>query len=177
VLGDLKKDSNPVKHDTAYCRMCAEVIQFDGQHWYHVHSTPRHPAEPSNMTDKEKSETEVQFEILNDGMMIPVRFAGGSGEEVVKVRKMGYAEMPLLASIMNDEVKLISTVTGKDKAWIENLEDDSFHTLVKEGRRLNFPRFGKYWERQKELLKAMGQGDAIQEAVEKAMAKAVDQSA
>lgn len=123
------------------------------------------------------AQTVSEIEILADGVLLPVKFKPGPGgvaaKEHVKVWILGMSEMPILGAAMGDEAKEIAVVTKKDAAWVATLDDDSFEALIEEGRRLNFTRFGKYWKRQMDLLKAMGQGDAVGAALAKALEKAL----
>jgi hypothetical protein len=114
------------------------------------------------------------FEILADGSMIAVTFRGDETgkpvreREIVKVKKMGMADMPLLAEVITAEAKEIALLTGKDEAWVKDLDDDSFEALIEEGRRLNFTRFSKFWKRRMDLLTAMGQKGVLDAAMRKA---------
>lgn len=118
-----------------------------------------------------------EFEILADGSMVTVKFAAeNTQDEVVKVWKLGMADMPILANAMGNEASEIAVVTKKPVAWVQGLSDDSFETLIEEGRRLNFTRFSRYWKRQTDLLKAMGQGAAMENAVTKAVEKVLSRA-
>lgn len=124
------------------------------------------------MSDEIKPEN--HFEILADGSMVPVTFRSNeSGKpvrerEIVKVKKLGMAEMPLLAEVITHEANEIALLTGKDTAWVKDLDDDSFEALIEEGRRLNFTRFSKFWKRRMDLLAAMGQKGVLDAAMRKA---------
>lgn len=127
------------------------------------------------MNDADKAlAPERHFEILADGTLVPVTFRLAEGDkpvrerEIVKVKKLGMADMPLLAEVITVEAKEVGLLTGKDEAWVKDLDDDSFEALIEEGRRLNFTRFSKFWKRRMDLLKAMGQQGVLDAAMRKA---------
>ena len=127
------------------------------------------------MSDADKAlAPERHFEILADGTLVPVTFRLGEADkpvrerEIVKVKKLGMADMPLLAEVITVEAKEVGLLTGKDEAWVKDLDDDSFEALIEEGRRLNFTRFSKFWKRRMDLLKAMGQQGVLDAAMRKA---------
>lgn len=132
-----------------------------------IDTAPPPPPPPNGLSE---------FEILSDGSMMTVRFKpNAKGEspldQVVKVWKLGMAEMPILGAAMGNEVREIMVVTKTNEAWVQSVDDDSFEALIEEGRRLNFTRFSRYWKRQTDLLKAMGQGGVVEHAVNRAMEK------
>lgn len=105
--------------------------------------------------------------------MVPVTFivreeGVGPRREIVKVKKIGMADMALYAEVITQESKEVALLTGKDEAWVRELDDDSFEALIEEGRRLNFPRFSRFWKRRLDMLAAMGQSKVLDSAMAKA---------
>lgn len=104
-----------------------------------------------------------QFETLSDGVAVTVKLRNGQGftEEIVTCRKLPIRQMTTLAQAWTKEVlelKLfVQRKTGEvSDEWMDNLTDESWDALIKEGRRTNFFRFNAFFERQKAALMAMG---------------------
>jgi len=101
-----------------------------------------------------------EFETLNDGTLleIPVQ----NGIQTVKVRKVPLREMPLLGAAWAREARELliycRTPSGApfDETWLDQLTDEAWEALMKEGRRLNFTRFQNYFARQRQAYLAMG---------------------
>lgn len=118
-----------------------------------------------------------QFETLAGGVSVTVNLHNGQGltEEIVTCRKLPIRQMPALAQAWTKEVlelKLyVQRSSGEiDDKWMDNLTDESWEALIKEGRRMNFFRFNAFFERQKAALMAMGTD--IVETVAKAINQA-----
>jgi hypothetical protein len=139
--------------------------------------------------DQMPASAERHFEILNDGTEIGVHLTKhpnevmttingvevpAAGIERVKVRKVALRDIQKLSEVLGNEISEIMVMTGKEQAWVESLDDDSFEALIEEGRRLNFSRCSKWLKRRMDLLKAMGQGTVFDRAVETAVQKVSD---
>lgn len=101
------------------------------------------------------------FETLNDGAHATVMFSNSDDIEGVKVRKLPIRRMSELGMVWGREEQEIALYVerheGKvDSAWLESLTDESWNTLIEEGRRVNFTRFAAYLKRHKQAMKAMG---------------------
>lgn len=103
-----------------------------------------------------------ELETLNDGMELEVTFEDAT-TETVKVRKIPMREMSRLGAAWAKEPKELLLYVRRnggekepDDAWIDRLNETSWETLIKEGRRINFSRFTNYFARQREAFALMG---------------------
>jgi len=102
-----------------------------------------------------------EFETLNDGTLIEVTLQDTS-VQTVKVRKVPLREMPVLGAAWAREARELliycRTPSGAEfeNTWLDQLTDEAWEALMKEGRRLNFTRFQNYFARQRQAYLAMG---------------------
>jgi hypothetical protein len=111
-----------------------------------------------------------QLETLAGGTEVTVTYLGGATEQVF-VFKTSMRRMPELGAALATEAKEIIHYVGRgnaefNEAWLDKLTDQSYETLLMEGRRLNFSRFADYWRRQQKMLSDLNlNGDVVAAAV------------
>jgi hypothetical protein len=75
--------------------------------------------------------------------------------ERVFVREPPLARLPELMALIGDMPAYLTLVTGKNRAWVDSLTDESIYDLYDAGRALNDPRFDLWMERQLQTVKAL----------------------
>jgi hypothetical protein len=119
------------------------------------------------------------YEVLADGTNIKVFYASDRPPEILKIRKISRENFPVLAdAILGDisgEYPEAGCYGGRDAVWAKSLSEESFEAVMQEGRRLNFTRFGAWFERRQaviDMTKVTAPMLAkVQETVQKALAK------
>lgn len=97
--------------------------------------------------------------------------------EVIKVRKCPAFDIAKLAAKWGKEMEEVVFYTGRDEKWAQSISDESYEAVLEEGRRLNIPSVTKYFKRAKGTLDALGQGEKLEQATERLVAKAAEQLA
>lgn len=126
--------------------------------------------EPNN---GKQTSTEAVLETIIGSKEIEVTLTDGTKQSVT-IRKISIRQMQKLLNVMQDDRGRAALYTDKPLDFVDQLDDDSFLAVLKEGRLLNFSRFENWYAEQKALLKALGvlQDDGIIKAATAAMEKA-----
>lgn len=98
----------------------------------------------------EETESQNKEIIAKGGKSFVAIMEDGTKEEVL-VRLLKIRQLPAYFEALEDEVKLISVVTGKDEAWAELLDFDSQLALVEVAKEVNFTRAKKWAERRAQV--------------------------
>lgn len=93
------------------------------------------------------NKTQQQLETLNDGALVLVERKDGSTLEV-KVRKVSVLRVGNLArAAAAGEMTEVTFYTGLTEAELDKVTDAGLIEIQAEGRRLNFPHLGAYYQR------------------------------
>lgn len=132
------------------------------------------------MNENEKQTNSAStLEILEGGASISVQLLPdkpggvGGGPETVKVVKVSMRNLPELAAAWGKEAREIAVYTNKkpDDPWLDRLSEESWELILREGRRMNFLAFKRFFARNQEALEAIAPmtDERIKAAVEAAM--------
>lgn len=115
--------------------------------------------------------TSSEFEILNGGVSRDLNFTVGGKKEVrsTLIKKVSIRDMAPLGRSWGQVKKEAEVYIGASAEVIEQLDDESFETVISEGRRLNFTALSKWLNWQSETLKAFGQSSQFDELITDAM--------
>lgn len=107
------------------------------------------------MNDKAEPAT-PELENLIDGKVIDVKKTDGSTEKM-RVRKIPIFDMEPLGRTFGKYVGEAALYLGTDEKFVRTLTEDSFGTVIEEGRKINFPSFKRWWGWQEQTLDGLGE--------------------
>lgn len=81
--------------------------------------------------------------VITGNELFLVKKRDGSTEQV-SIRLVRIAEMDGYLMRYEDLVELVCFVVGKDAAWTDSLDEDSFYELNRRVRAVNDPRFDRW---------------------------------
>jgi hypothetical protein len=113
---------------------------------------------------------EQKIETLFGGRLIIVTHEDGGSEEV-KVSQLRLADYDRAFLLIEDELGLTAVMCGKDKAWINTLQPESYDELQAVAREVNARGFFSFAERrQARLFNAMAnfKPEALMEMMDRA---------
>lgn len=106
---------------------------------------------PKQSRDQQKTDA------LLGGREISITLPDGT-DETIFVRQVKASELMAFLNTMDNEVDLISMVTGKEKDWIDNLsiaKPDEYSKLADATNEVNLDFFSSWFRRQRNRRKSL----------------------
>jgi hypothetical protein len=124
--------------------------------------------------------SESEFEILNGGCYRDLQFFVPPAPNAVPqtptletrrtlIKKISIRDMALLGKAWGTQPREAAVFLDQTPDVVATLTDDSFITVIEEGRRLNFTALSKWLNWQSETLKALGGSSQFDEIIAEAM--------
>lgn len=135
--------------------------------------------------EKPSGMAESEFEILNGGVYRDLQFFVPPAPNAVPqiptletrrmlIKKISIRDMAVLGKSWGTQPKEAAAFLDATPDVIATLTDDSFVTVIEEGRRLNFTALSKWLNWQSETLKALGGSSQFDEIIAEAMNRVME---
>jgi hypothetical protein len=127
--------------------------------------------------ENKKQQPESEIENLIDGKSIDVEFTPeaakkiGKKGETVRVRKIPIFDMEPLGRVFGQIAKEAALYCERDDSFVRSLTEDSFASVLEEGRKLNFTSFKRWFRWQDQTLDGLGQAEDKDALIQKVVDK------